>query len=863
MHRDLPDALKAIEQFASAEPQVAALLGTDGSVLTHAELWRQTAAVASRLNACGIGPQETVAVLVPQGMLQTISVFGALSGYACAALQPRTVPDEVKTFLRRLSASVLIASPEFNAEAEAAFDAGLVVVTCCSSQPPEEWGVDQPVDRLRPAPAASDAVLFQMTSATTGVSRIVPTSVATFNSRVSPIFKALNLTAADRQLQMTSFCHAMAIFNTLAQLQAGGSVIITGGFDPALYQRWIEDLRPTWYACSPVVHKAALEQLKDAKPGFSSSLRFVLSTGAPLPQETKTALASILRVPVFNDYGSTEAGFIASEALKTCADIEGSAGRSYASEIRIMDSSGELLPAGEEGEIVIRGDAVFTGYLDNEPAGRAAFRNGWLRTGDAGRLDAEGNLFITGRLKEMINRGGEKISPPEVDAVIGSHPAVLEAAAFSVPHPTLGEDVACAVVLRGSAAPVGRGEIRRFAAERLARFKIPSRIYFVDEIPRGELNKPQRWLLTERFGGNQAAAPTPDEVSEHANDDIFPRLYEIWTRILNRDDLGFDEDFFTAGGDSLAAINMLAEVDHRLGSNTSTLAASFLDEPTLAHLAELVAGVDFPRPEGNDSNDLRIFPVRDEGCGQCLFCIPADGEEGLYFRRLATHLRGQMDLSIIRPSNAWHSQALYTLEQAGKTAASLIRRAQGQGPYFVAGFCYGGLVAVEAVRQLVSEGRNARLVLFDTYMPDFPSLVSGWNIWFENVRRQSRAPRPRASAKPRVEPRRMVRYTAWFALRPFRRQLRSVEHVAFVKWVLKKAQGAFFPLYETHPVDAPIIHFLSTDEPRVLARTSRSRWGEMTRQGFVERLLAFDHANIFHESNLTEIVNALLQWSNA
>jgi oxalate---CoA ligase len=189
----------------------------------------------------------------------------------------------------------------------------------------------------------------------------------------------------------------------------------------------------------------------------------------------------------------TETGCIATNAHVPGGQVPGSAGQSFGLEIRIMDSAGKSAETGSDGEIVVRGPAVFPGYFDDPEATRAAFHDGWFRTGDVGRLDQDGNLFVTGRLKEMINRGGEKVAPSKVDAAIASHPAVLEAAAFAVPHPTLGEDVACAVVLSTSTeSPLSVGELRRFAAERLARFKVPSRIYFVDEIPRGELGKPQR-----------------------------------------------------------------------------------------------------------------------------------------------------------------------------------------------------------------------------------------------------------------------------------------------------------------------------------------------------------------------------------
>ena len=212
----------------------------------------------------------------------------------------------------------------------------------------------------------------------------------------------------DRLLQMTSLGHSMAIENTLAQFLAGGAVIATGGFDPTEYLRWLSELGPNWYDCSPTVHQAALAQLKRTPLDRSISIRFVQSAGAPLPSEVRQELEQILSVPVLNDYGMTETGPIATDAFLPYERIPNSAGRSCGLEISIVGALGEALQTDEEGEIAVRGPAVFSAYAGNSESTRAAFRNGWFLTGDAGRLDAEGNLFISGTAsKEMFNRGGQ------------------------------------------------------------------------------------------------------------------------------------------------------------------------------------------------------------------------------------------------------------------------------------------------------------------------------------------------------------------------------------------------------------------------------------------------------------------------
>jgi oxalate---CoA ligase len=895
MHSCSCASIDAIARYAESDPQSPALIDSNGITFSYGKLWAQILAVGGRLEHANVGSDDTVAVLLPQGALQILAIAGVLNHCVCAPLHPRTTVDEVQESLRALGAVAIIASPEFDAEAKAADAMGLTVLTARNEEPPDEWEIHPPAALLQAPTKRSDAILLLTTSATSGSSKLVPLTAVNLDAQAAPRTKLLRLTASDRLLQMTSLSHSIGIDNTLAQFLAGGAIIAAGTFDSTAYLRWLDDLRPTWYDCAPTVHQAALAQLKLTPPSYPISLRFVQSAGAPLPGEVRQELEQILGVPVLNDYGMTETGPIASDAFISGDRIPNSVGRSCGLEIGIMDSSGEPFPADTEGEIVVRGPAVFSGYEDNPEANWTAFRNGWFCTGDLGRLDQAGNLFVTGRLKEMINRGGEKIVPGEVDVALASHPAVLEAAAFSVPHPTLGEDVACAVILHPTAEPaVGTTELRRFAAQRLASFKVPRRIYIVDQIPRGEQGKPQRWLLTERLTEKHAPPPSPTEVSVRKVtddvDDIFYKLHEIWARILDRNDLGFDEDFFNAGGDSLAAISMLAEVDQRFSSQTSASAASFFDEPTLVNLTRLLGNAPLPRPSQSISSDIRMFTVRESGSAQRLWCVPADGDEGLYFRRLATHLQGQMDVSIVRPMNTFYSRALYTFERAGNEMAAIMCQTQPEGPYIVGGFCYGGIIAVEATRQLLLKGHDVELILFDAPMPGSPALGGylrsriesawrGWRATSNDGHLESNTNSDlttRGSARNKTIPAAIARglswltetlsltarRMAWFATVPFRRLLVPVENVTGVRRFLNWAQLDYFPFYRGRRIDAPILHFLCTDEPETIDIITRFGWRRMANRGIEERLVPLDHNNLLHESNLPAIADTLLEWRN-
>lgn len=863
MDRSALAALSAIAHYAAVSPQAPAVVEPNGTTLTYGDLAVQIEELSQLLQKASVICGARVAVLLPQGALQIVAVAGVLKRHACMPLQSRTTASEVESSLSRFSASALIVSPENDAEAEAAIKMGLTVVVARHGESPQEWRIHASGSPSSRPASHSDEILYLITSATTGHSKVVPLTAGNLNAGIESRCCSLQLKVSDRLLLMTSFCHIVGIENTFAQFAVGGAVIATEGFDPAGYLQWLENLKPTWYSCAPTVHQAALVKLKSVSLDLPDALRFVQSAGARLPDEVRQGLEQILQVPVFNDYGMTEACPIAVDAFLAGGRVANSAGRSVGLEIGIMNSSGEILQIGDEGEIVVRGRAVFLGYLDDPEANQNAFVDGWFRTGDAGHLDHDGNLFVGGRLKEMINRGGEKIAPSEVDAVLGSHPAVLEAVTFPVRHPTLGEDVACAIVLLPSdAPPVNAIELRRFAAQRLAAYKVPHRIFFVDEIPRGELGKPQRWLLTERLSQTQPGSPSPAEVTERLLTDglAFYKLHEIWSRILDRVDLGFEEDFFAAGGDSLAAINMLAEVDERFGSQTSASAARFLDDPTLENLTGLVRDLPLPRPSQSAANDIRVFPVRGTGSSKRLFCVPPDQEEGLLFYRLAKYLYGKMDLAIVRPANTYYSHALFSLEKSGKETASAIRQSQPEGPYFIGGYCYGGVVAIEAARQLVLQGQDVRLILFDVPMPGSPSLLRGWKTWAERAWGQWlslwNSDHPGITRSLRL----FSHVAVWYAVVPFRRLLVPIERFSAVQRIIQWAQFDNYPLFEARPIDAPILHFLAMDEPHMMQRVSRFGWRAVARRGIEERWVPLDHANILHESNLPEIVDALREW---
>jgi acyl-CoA synthetase (AMP-forming)/AMP-acid ligase II len=286
----------------------------------------------------------------------------------------------------------------------------------------------------------------------------------------------------------------------LSSVAAGGSVVCTPGFDALRFFRWMDEERPTWFTAVPTMHQAILSRAeRNAEIIARVPLRFIRSSSASLPGPVMEQMERVFGAPLVESYGMTEAAHqMASNPLEGPRK-PGHVGRPAGPEMAIMGEDGSLLPQGEIGEVVIRGPNVTKGYEANPEANSKAFTDGWFRTGDQGLFDRDGFLLLTGRLKELINRGGEKVSPLEVDGVLSAHPAVAQALCFSIPHAKLGEEVGAAIVLR-EGMEVSERELRDFAAERLADFKVPRRVVFLAEIPKGATGKLMRIGLAEKLG---------------------------------------------------------------------------------------------------------------------------------------------------------------------------------------------------------------------------------------------------------------------------------------------------------------------------------------------------------------------------
>ncbi len=476
--------------------------------LTYAALRELAAATVASLNAMGIGRGDRVAIVLPNGP-EAASTFVTV---ACAAttapLNPAYRPDEFAFYLDDLAAKALLVARGVDSPARAvAAERGIPVVEVVPGEAAGSFTL-APERPLAGTPARGgmagpdDIALVLHTSGTTARPKIVPLSHRNVTASAAHIAASLTLTPDDACLNIMPLFHIHGLIAAvLSSLGAGASVICSPGFNAFRFFSWFAAARPSWYTAVPTMHQAILPlAARNREVIASGRLRLIRSSSSSLPPQVMEELERTFGVPVIEAYGMTEAAHqMASNPLPPASRHAGSVGRAAGPEIAIMDDAGNILPPGELGEVVIRGPNVTTGYDNNPDANAKAFTNGWFRTGDQGTLDKDGYLRLTGRLKEIINRGGEKVSPLEVDAVLMDHPAVAQVVTFSMPHDKLGEEVAAAVVLREGQA-LEESALRDFAAQRLAAFKVPRRILFMPEIPKGATGKLQRIGLAGKLG---------------------------------------------------------------------------------------------------------------------------------------------------------------------------------------------------------------------------------------------------------------------------------------------------------------------------------------------------------------------------
>jgi oxalate---CoA ligase len=480
-----------------------ALVAPGRPTLTYRQLRENVVALAEQLNGFGLGRGDRVAIAMGNGPQVILAFLAAATCATAAPLNPKYRQEEFAFYYDDTQARALITLPGSVEAAHAAARPNMMIVGATSN--PDGTLAFEAVrgaGAARPAAVAGpdDVAMILHTSGTTSRPKRVPIRHRNLAASAANIIETYNLGPGDIALCVMPLFHIHGIVaSMLSTLASGGTVVCPPGFSALEFWQWLDQYKPTWYSAVPTMHQLLLARADRHREVIRANpLRFVRSSSSALPPVVLERLEATFGAPVLEAYGMTEATHqMASNPLPPQPHKPGTVGYGHGVEVGIMGETGSLLPRGSKGEVVVRGPNVIGGYENNPEANATAFVDGWFRTGDQGLLDADGYLSLTGRLKELINRGGEKISPLEIDDVLLRHPAVAEAMAFAVPHKTLGEDIHAALVLK---TPVAESELREYCSKLLAEFKVPRAFHILDEIPRGATGKPQRITMAKQLG---------------------------------------------------------------------------------------------------------------------------------------------------------------------------------------------------------------------------------------------------------------------------------------------------------------------------------------------------------------------------
>jgi acyl-CoA synthetase (AMP-forming)/AMP-acid ligase II/thioesterase domain-containing protein/acyl carrier protein len=708
---------QVIRSYAFSQPSRPAIVSIGKKPLSYDQLHRQIRDIGAQLQQAGLGSQARIGVTFLNGPEAVVIIVAIACHATVVPINNSLSLGELRQLFEQTRLDALVLGPDTSPSArKTASDFRIAIVEARSGEGAEiECTLSIPAGAAVSAtePGSDSVAVILQTSGTTGRPKLVPITHKNLQYEAAKIRNWFELAPDDRCLSFVPLHYAHGLRETIfPPLITGGSVARPENHAHLDIVEWLGRLKPTWYSAFPVFHASIFEQIS-CVPGAEDlhCLRFVLSSGTPLKPELQQGLALALGAPVLEFYGIGEAGHMSANLPRPGRCKPGTCGSPLPGEM-VIAREGQVLPPGQLGEVLVRGPTVMAGYLDNPQANQAAFVDGWFRTGDLGLLDVDGFLSIYGRYKELINRGGEKLAPIEIEEVLLRHPAVAEAAAFGVAHPRLGEDVAAAVVL-DSAATATAAELRAFVGRQLAHFKIPRQIAFLRELPKDVTGKVRRRELATTLTSEAAAtsAQALDDTFEHCP--LTADLVELWRNLLQCDSVGLDDDFFVKGGDSLLAVRMRLALEQLTGLVIPE--TSLFESSTVRQLVQAVA-------KQSEPEAAPLVAVGPGSEGHRLFFFHGDlMSAGYYVRRLGTLLGRTTTLISVAPHGLGLEPIPLSIEEMAKERLPLILGTQPIGAFRLAGYCNGGTVAFEVARLLQAAGHRIELLA----MIDVPMVNAG------------------------------------------------------------------------------------------------------------------------------------------
>ncbi|SRR5579871_14091 len=755
--------LSLIAAQANGHPAATAIAAPGRPPLSYGALCDFVSTSAAKLRGLGVARGSRVAMVIPNGP-EAATAFLAVSQCATVApLNPGYKENEFAFHFSDLDVGALLIpadpdSPGRHQASDAARKLGIAVIEMQMQAGAAGVFALPDASAVAGDVEPSDFALALHTAGTTGRSKQVLLTHANLCLSMDNTRASLALSAGDRCLNVMPLFHGHGLVAAvLTSLNSGASVCCAPGFIATRYFDWLDEWRPTWITAVPAMLQSILARAPEHRESIENlRLRFIRSGSSPLRAALWRELEETFGAPVIESYGLGETStMVTSNPLPPGVRKAGSVGVPMGPDVAIMDAQGNLLASPQLGEVVVRGETVFGGYHNDPESNPSVFAHGWFHTGDLGHFDADGYLYIDGRLKEIVNRGGEKISAREVEEVLLDHPGVAEAAAFPMPDAQLGQVVGAVIVPRSA---VSEKELRDFSAARLAEYKVPARIVMRAEIPKSAIGKVQRLKLADQLGLATAAAEPA--VYEAPATDSEKRLAAIWQECLRVERVGRHDRFIDLGGDSILAAQIVERIHRDFGQEKIRL-IDFFANPTVAILAASICGAHRAR------RSSLVEMARGEG--DPFFCVPGAVGRVWGLRELAAHFRGHMPFCAFDALEADEvDAATFSIATVAAAYVAEMKQRQPRGPYDVGGACWGSLVAFEMAQQLLAAGDEVRtLALID---PN-PLTPNGFEVgarrdFQRRVRRLSSAGGFSADFKERIA-------LLWSVFRILERRLRA------------------------------------------------------------------------------------------
>lgn len=704
----------ALELQAALHPDLPAIVCAELTALTFAELCRTVKQIGDYLRAAGIGAASRVGVILPNGPEAALVSIAVSSRAICFPLSPTLTASEFELEVEHVGLDAVI-FPSWKTlpatDAARASEIGIFRVSKATGSLGDirlESAVDiRPEKRRSGIPSSRSVAVIQTSSGSTGTPKHVLVTHANLFDISEKLRTWYGISENDRSACVLPI-HAALGFKLLllAPLLIGSGVALPQKRRPEDISDWCRDLNPTWFFAAPAYLNAALDKLRSIEnPRVKHSLRFFVTGGTYFSERVGAGLEEILGIPGLEQYGMREAGPVSANHAPPAKRKRGTVGR-ISGDVAILDGAGAALPHGTPGAVAVRGQGISPGYIEALPSGCDTVPEGrspdqWLLTGDVGIVDEDGFLSIIGRTKQIINRGGEKIAPSEIEKALSLHPAVREAVVFGVPHPRLGESVSAAVV-REPDTEVTSAELQSFLYERVPFSKIPQHVYVVAELPKTQTGKIQISKVKELISNLDRQIIRPERTLEFF-------IVEIWERLLGRTNIGIDENFFELGGDSLLATTMLLEVEALTGRPIS--ASGLRAVWTVRQLSDAVLQ-DLP-------TDSELITCAKTGNGEPLFFCHGDyRDRGVYALRLVNLIKQDFPVFLLNHHRYFHESPEGSLEDVAALYVPHLRSRQPTGRFRIGGYCVGGLLAWEIAHQLRAAGREVEFVV----LVDSPSL---------------------------------------------------------------------------------------------------------------------------------------------